>query len=127
MEFYGIRSRKSGKLVSIYAGVTEYGDDTSARGVRTGRRYIEYEGALLIGDYDRQPLFVTTNVDLAKLLVLTHTGDDHRNHIELSVGFGLTSADFEVVTVPDMTVVPLEPYSEDLIATLKWREESTGA
>jgi len=116
MQFLAIRNRKSGNLLSVIGGTMA--SEGEAPPVSSSRRIIEVEPALIVGDYDREPLFVTRSLAIAENLVLTKLGNAYRTYLVLELPFDAGPADMEIVDLATMQVVEIDR-SEERAARLK--------
>lgn len=116
MTYYALRSRKTGELLTCLAG-TMADDDCEL--VSTSKRIIEIEGVIFVGGYAKKPIFVTEDFDFATLLVLAGQADDHRETVLFRPTFDVPRDDVDVVSFPDMAVVPTDNPSEEVMERLR--------
>ncbi len=115
MPYYALRSRKTGALLTCLAASVASDDGGE---FEASRRIIEVHGAILVGDYASKTLFVTQDLDTATLLVRTGEGHEHRNSVVLRPTYDTPLSEIEVVTLPDLAPVPLDPVSPEVEARL---------
>jgi len=110
MSFLAIRNRRSGNLLSVIGGTMAWEEGASP--VSSSKRRIEVEPALIVGDYDREPLFVTRSLELAENLVLTKVGNAYRAYILLELPFDAEIPDMEIVDLATMQVIEIDRCEE---------------
>lgn len=117
MPIFGLRNTKNGKVLSIL-GATHASDD-SANQSTSSRRHIEIESEIVVGDYGRQPLFATDDLDLVRFLLATGEGNEFHNRISLRPSFDMSLKDVEVIDLSTMQAVVPDPPSEELQAAIQ--------
>lgn len=125
MSYYAIKNRKSGKLLSVMPSMTIA--DMAHPPITASETHFCATPALQIGEYLTEPLFMTADVDLAKLLCISTVGNA-RSYILLNVPFQAELSDLVIIDLATEAEVPLEPYSEELqqaLATPYYRDVRT--